>query len=137
MNVYLSIIASVLLGAMCAFVIYYFYKIKDSSMRQEMNDLDVELLNGEEVLVEGMATKISGDKGMGKLTLTKKQLIYTSANQELLCYLLKDISVIRLYKKWGIFDKGIAFNYDGSDEYYHIDYPGDWKSIIKYIQQYQ
>ncbi|MCG8579571.1 MAG: hypothetical protein MI866_06630 [Bacteroidales bacterium] len=134
-NAYMWFVISILVGLITAIMIYMLNQLMDRKVHRRLSGLEAELQQNDKILIEGPAGKSSLKRSMGKLFLTRNQLLYKSISDKQLNYSLEDVSNVRLCKKWLFFNNGLKFSYDGREEEYHVDYPGDWKAIIEYVKE--
>ena len=86
---------------------------------------------GEDVIVEGKAWKIVGNKSLlGSLVLTRNSLIYHSDKQETTMIKLNEISSIELYHAAVIFRNGLQIMTHDRMFRFELSYPDDWRRII-------
>jgi len=128
---------SLMMGIMTTGMIYFISKYMDRKVHKSVCRLTAEVKQDDKILVDGLAGHNFQKNGLGKLFLTKRQLLFkTVKTKNQLSYRLDDISDIRLCKVWGLFSRGLKFYYHGNEEQYCVDYPRDWKLLIEYVQEF-
>ncbi|WP_430817062.1 hypothetical protein [Carboxylicivirga sp. RSCT41] len=127
-------VVSLLLGVMLAVVVYSLKPLLNRKMHQKIYELSADIHDDEKILIDGPAGLNSDKSCMGKLFLTRDNLLFKALDQKQLNYSIENISDIRLLKKWGVINNGLKFNYNGIEEMYYVDYAGDWKVIIEYVK---
>ena len=96
----------------------------------------IELMDNEEVIVEGQAlyiNKLAGKKV--KLSLTNQRLIvqdkHIGLSHPLTYYPLEKIEQVNIYSLLRFLKKGLNIVVGGKSENFELDYPADWKKLIE------
>ena len=68
----------------------------------------------------------------GSLILTDNRLIFRSELIDLTKkFLLNKVHSVSLYKRWGLFNIGFCFLYEGTIYKLRVNYPNDWIKLIQ------
>lgn len=137
LNFHVALLGCVL-GGVLFLLGYVFDQARDQLMYGKINEtiknLEADLIEDENVIVDGPANCIQRKDGLGKLFLTNKRLIFTTQSRnKQINYPLSIIYGVDYIKSVGVFKKGIIIHFEESDEKYIVDYPNDWLELIKIL----
>ena len=131
------ILLSLIVGLLVSLIKVIIGERINCNMKQGVKDLLMSLNKDEKIIVEGTAKHLINEASIeGKLVLTNDRLIFTSHFlMKQIDYTLAEIKGVYLNKAYGIFNKGFTIAIDGKEERFEVEYPADWKKIIKKQQE--
>lgn len=94
------------------------------------------LEEGEQVILEGAANRISGGSSCGgKLILSSRRLIFKQPKNGMPesehHVQFNEVQGVDKISQSGVFDTGIRLNLKGESIDFTLDYPGEWRSLIQ------